>query len=142
MADFLLTSRRWRDILNSLLALYLLGTGVAAIVLPVPELPAVFALLALALLNRHGLNRPAWIIGSIVLMLLLWGSIGGWLTATGGLGKPRFTAIAACACRRSRLVVQLLQFGFGVSLDCPGQVAFAGRRCGRPCPGQGVGLDR
>lgn len=93
MADFLLTSRRWRDILNSLLALYLLGTGVAAIVLPVPELPAVFALLALALLNRHGLNRPAWIIGSIVLMLLLWGSIGGWLTATGGLG--RFTFLSA-----------------------------------------------
>ncbi|WP_428511987.1 hypothetical protein [Roseovarius sp.] len=78
--------------LNPLLALYLLVTGAAAIVVPVPEIPIVFALLALALLNHRGLNRPAWIIGGLVLGLFLWGWAGGWIDATGGLGRMTFLA--------------------------------------------------
>ncbi|WP_420556581.1 hypothetical protein [Roseovarius sp.] len=83
---------RVRDMLNPLLALYLLVTGAAAIVVSVPEIPIVFALLALALLNHRGLNRPAWIIGSLVLVLFLWGLAGGWIDATGGLGRMTFLA--------------------------------------------------
>ncbi|QFT81887.1 hypothetical protein FIU89_14785 [Roseovarius sp. THAF27] len=83
---------RVRDILNPALALYLLVTGAAAIVVPVPDTPTVFALLALALLNHHGLNRPAWIIGGLVLGLFLWGWAGGWIVATGGLGRMTFLA--------------------------------------------------
>lgn len=81
-----------RDILNPALALYLLVTGAAAIVVPMPDIPTVFALMALALLNHRGLNRPAWIIGGLVLGLFLWGWAGGWIDATGGLGRMTFLA--------------------------------------------------
>ncbi|MGK7752233.1 MULTISPECIES: hypothetical protein [unclassified Roseovarius] len=90
MADAPVMFGRVRDVLNPLLALYLLATGAAAIVVPVPEIPVVFALLAVALLNRRGLNRPAWIIGGLVFVLFLWGWAGGWIAETGGLDRMIF----------------------------------------------------
>lgn len=69
---------RVREILNPALALYLLVTGAMAIVVPVPDIPTVFALLALALLNHRSLNRPARIIGG-----WYWGSFSGGGAAAG-----------------------------------------------------------
>ncbi len=83
-------SGRSRFVLNAGLALYLLGTGTAAIFAPVPEIPAVAALMALALLNRQALNRPAWIIGSLVVMLVTWGLVAGWLDEAGALSRVTF----------------------------------------------------
>jgi len=83
-------SGRSRFVLNAGLALYLLGTGTASIFAPVPEIPAVAALMALALLNRQALNRPAWIIGSLVVMLVTWGLVAGWLDEAGALSRVTF----------------------------------------------------
>ncbi|MEI4261559.1 hypothetical protein [Roseovarius sp. D0-M9] len=47
-------------------------------------------MIALAVLNRHQLNRPARIIGSIVTVLFLWGWIAGWLAASDAMSRVIF----------------------------------------------------
>lgn len=79
-----------KDMLNAALALFLLAAGAVSILIPVPELPVAFALIALAVLNRRRLNRPARIIGCIVTVLFLWGWAAGWLAASDAMSRVTF----------------------------------------------------
>jgi len=92
MADILAISAPARDKINAGLAFCVLCAGAISIFVPVPESPVAFALIALALVNRHRLNRPAWLIGTLVTGLFLWGWTAGWLVQTDAMGRVIFLA--------------------------------------------------
>lgn len=92
MTDILAKRLHVKDIINAALALCVLCAGAVSIITPVPETPVAFALFALALVNRHRLNRPARLIGGLVAGLFLWGWMGGWLAETDAMARVIFLA--------------------------------------------------
>ena len=84
-----------KDTINAIVALCLLCAGAASILVPVPEMPVAFALIVLAVLNRQRLNRPARIIGVIVMVLFF----GGWAPSAAGFAAAAATSAPAFAAR-------------------------------------------
>lgn len=92
MTDIPANSATKRDLVNAALALFVLCAGATSIFVPVPDSPVAFSLIALALVNRHRLSRPARLIGGLVAALFLWGWIGGWLVETDAMARVIFLA--------------------------------------------------
>ncbi|WP_073032794.1 hypothetical protein [Roseovarius pacificus] len=79
-----------KDRINAVVALCLLCAGAASIFVHVPEMPVGVVLIVMAVLNRQRLNRPARIIGVIVMVLFFGGWLTGWLASSDAMPRVIF----------------------------------------------------